>query len=329
MGYSLQGIIHLICFNVATLVAMYSHYKTMTTDPGAVPNNAKPLVDDYIEIDHEVNKQTNTGLDKYKKMCRRCQAFKPLRAHHCSTCGRCVVKMDHHCPWVNNCVGIGNQKLFIVFLFWVNFVCCYSLILLAARVIACYFSFATDNYCTDINTVFGLVFLFMEAALFFLFTTCMMVDQLSGAMLNQTQIDRMKNEKHEVGVEINEVFGCSMDTRFEWSWLLPTPVKYSAAVKDKLYGYRLFEMKYPPGFDDDEEGDSTSSEEAEDHEETDELLAAAGPALGQFELKPASDRTHDVAVVHDIESGAPMTAAGRYDVHSTGNGNIRKRAGPP
>jgi hypothetical protein len=50
------------------------------------------------------------------RWCRSCRAVKPPRAHHCSTCERCVLKMDHHCPWVGNCVGHDNYKSFFLLL---------------------------------------------------------------------------------------------------------------------------------------------------------------------------------------------------------------------
>jgi hypothetical protein len=37
--------------------------------------------------------------------------------------------MDHHCPWINNCVGELNQKYFIQFLFYVGVLSVYAMAL--------------------------------------------------------------------------------------------------------------------------------------------------------------------------------------------------------
>ncbi|KAH8379427.1 hypothetical protein KR009_004934, partial [Drosophila setifemur] len=55
---------------------------------------------------------------KYLQFCKICQGYKAPRSHHCRRCDRCVIKMDHHCPWINNCVGWGNQASFLYFLFY-------------------------------------------------------------------------------------------------------------------------------------------------------------------------------------------------------------------
>ncbi|KAG0487817.1 hypothetical protein HPP92_006628 [Vanilla planifolia] len=64
------------------------------------------------------------------RYCQKCALYKPPRAHHCRVCKTCVLRMDHHCVWINNCVGHANYKVFFLFTLYTVAACFHSLALL-------------------------------------------------------------------------------------------------------------------------------------------------------------------------------------------------------
>lgn len=66
--------------------------------------------------------------------CTTCKTPKPARSKHCSLCGHCVRRFDHHCAWINNDVGENNHRYFLLFLYVHAILCfvaaCDSLVVL-------------------------------------------------------------------------------------------------------------------------------------------------------------------------------------------------------
>lgn len=84
-----------------------------------------------------------------------------------------------------------------------------------------------------------LVGLAIEALLFGLFTSCMIIDQIETVTTNLTQIDRLKGESlNNTLPDVNEVFGGNgLQSGFRLDWLAPIAVKFPASIRDEIYGF--------------------------------------------------------------------------------------------
>jgi len=124
------------------------------TNPGIVPRNAsipKELVPNYLGPDGQPLGRflRINGIHVKQKFCATCNIFRPPRSKHCSSCDNCVLRFDHHCAWLGNCIGLHNYRYF-VFLIYCSTVFLIECIYVVDRIVR---NVSLSTYGPDAGTI--------------------------------------------------------------------------------------------------------------------------------------------------------------------------------
>ena len=106
--HELYWLVGMISAVVLFMLSFLSFMLVYCKDPGYSKSVA---IDKFAEILDQAIKD-GRNLDYF---CFFCRSLWSSSSVHCMTCGRCVEGFDHHCVFVNNCVGYRNHANFLFF----------------------------------------------------------------------------------------------------------------------------------------------------------------------------------------------------------------------
>ncbi|CAF3748010.1 unnamed protein product [Rotaria sp. Silwood1] len=139
-----------ILFCLALFYTITNYLFAALHDPGVIP---RPNADEILLVEKEHNIQTDLEGKYFPSMpppttvfvkncsytspyCYTCRVYRLPRVTHCSVCNVCIQNYDHHCPWINNCVGLLNHRYFSNFLLSCSLLCIFAIV---GCVLAAYF----------------------------------------------------------------------------------------------------------------------------------------------------------------------------------------------
>ena len=93
--------------------AYYAYLSTITNPEDPTIHLERQCRDKNIEF--------STATYDYR--CEICAAHVLAGTKHCGKCNRCTQGFDHHCQYLNNCIGKDNYPYFFKLIIWVFWLC--------------------------------------------------------------------------------------------------------------------------------------------------------------------------------------------------------------
>ena len=146
------------------LVWIYILY-FLNKSPGTIKQNKKNYLLNLLEKD----KENKIDLWNY---CIRCQTKKEIDSNHCYFCDKCICGFDHHCIWLNKCIGKNNQKYFyfLVAIILINSIFNLIICLFGVKSNVIKNNFIFSNFLIN-NIIISRILQIIVFALYFLFTS--------------------------------------------------------------------------------------------------------------------------------------------------------------
>ena len=126
----------LIFYIIFTIAFLTIFIKLIIIDPGRPIGFSQNYLKDLLS-----EKKIKINLFEY---CPKCLVKFTKTTKHCIICDKCCEGFDHHCYWVNNCVGKNSYCLFISFLF-ISFLDMVNLLIISIYSIFTLFNFDNKN----------------------------------------------------------------------------------------------------------------------------------------------------------------------------------------
>lgn len=148
--YEYCNILSILLYLIINIILIILYFYLICSNPGYIKNNEK--ITDFENL-------LLVKKEDFKNFCFKCSVYKTGTLKHCIVCDKCCYEFDHHCFWINKCVGKNNYISFIILLY-ICFIDFISMILISSYSLFVSFEIflKIESTCNNSNEIINTIY---------------------------------------------------------------------------------------------------------------------------------------------------------------------------